>query len=322
MAKSPSKRKTPRKKGQPKKIDWAKYNDELVQRGSIDVWIEKGMIEVWEELPDSPKRKRGAQKRYSDVAIITILRFGAIFHQRLRQTEGFVRSLFRSMNLELSVPDFSTLSRRGDVAVAIPRSPRESMVAIMDSTGLKVYGEGEWKVRQHGYSKRRTWRKFHVMIAADGEIRAVEFTDNSVADSEAAPKLLAQEPAQIDDLAGDGGYDRKNVYAAGLARGVKAFRIPPQKNARIIQHGNTKAEPHPRDTNLRAIRQTTRKRWKEQTGYHIRSLVETTMFRLKTIFGDRLHARKFENQRTEALIKASILNRMWQLGMAESYPHA
>ncbi len=219
------------------------------------------------------------------------------------------------MNLELSVPDFSTLSRRGAaVAVPMPKRSRETMVAIMDSTGLKVYGEGEWKVRQHGYSKRRTWRKFHVMISADGEIRAVEFTENGVADSIAAPALLKQESAKIHALAGDGAYDRRRVYAAGQERQVNQFLIPPQKNARIMEHGNKKAPPHPRDANLRQIRKTSRKRWKEHIGYHVRSLVETTMFRFKTIFGDRLHARHFENQRTEALIKASVLNQMWELG--------
>lgn len=318
MAKSSTPNRSPKKKGGVKKKhprDWAKYNDELVQRGSIDVWVEKGLVTIWEEPANEGKRKRGAKRRYSDTAIVTVLRFGAVFHQRLRQTEGFVRSIFRSMSLELSVPDFTTLSRRGaTVAVTLPKRPRETVVAIMDSTGLKVCGEGEWKVRQHGYSKRRTWRKFHVMISADGEIRAVEFTENSVADSQVAGNLLKQEPAKIDGLAGDGGYDRQTVYAAGQERAVGCFLIPPQKNARIRQHGNTKTNPHPRDVNLRQIRKTSRKCWKEQSGYHIRSLVETTMFRLKTIFGDRLHARNFENQRTEALIKASSLNQMWALG--------
>lgn len=312
---SSTKRSNKPKKKYPR--DWSKYNEELVQRGSLDVWIERGIAEVWEELPDGTKIKRGARQRYSNLAIVTVLRFGAVFHQRLRQTEGFVRSLFRSMKLDLSVPDFTTLSRRGkNLSVALPRQVKERITAILDSSGLKVYGEGEWKVRQHGYSKHRTWRKFHVMIDADGEIRAIELTPNSAADSEAVEGLLKAETATVDALAGDGGYDRRSVYEAGQARGIKDFRIPPQRNAKIWQHGNKQAPSHPRDENLRQIRSTSRKRWKEQTGYHIRSLAETTFFRFKTIFGDRLQARTIENQRTETLLKASILNQMWQLSQS------
>jgi hypothetical protein len=189
----------------------------------------------------------------------------------------------------------------------------------MDSSGLKVYGEGEWKVRKHGWSKHRTWRKFHLAIDSDNEIRAIELTGNDTADCETAVDLIKEETAEIESLAGDGAYDKKVVYNAGTERGVKRWLIPPQKNAKIIQHGNLSSPPHPRDQNLRAIRLTTRKRWKEQIGYHVRSLVETAMFRWKTIFGDRLQARNFPQQITEARIKATILNRMRLLGMPETY---
>lgn len=307
------------KKKKHKVINWHDYNEALKQRGNVEIWIEKGLAKGWVEIPGEGRRKLGRQKKYSDKAITTTLQFGAVFHQKLRQTEGFVQAVFQMMGLLLPVPDFTTLSRRGGKAVVqIPRETKDKVVLIMDSSGLKVYGEGEWKVRKHGWSKHRTWRKFHLAIDSDHEIRVVELTGNDTADSEVAKNLIRQEPGEIDKLAGDGAYDKKAVYKAGQRKGVKEFLIPPQKNAKIIQHGNLRALPHPRDENLRQIRQTTRKRWKEKIGYHVRSLVETAMFRWKTIFGDRLQARNFPQQITETRIKAAILNKMRLLGMPET----
>lgn len=307
------------KKKKHKVINWHEYNEALRQRGSLDVWIEKGLAEGWVETPEGGKKKLGGQKKYSNLAITITLQFGVIFHQRLRQTEGFVRSVFKAMCLPLPIPDFSTLSRRGaKVVVDLPKEQKDKAVVIMDSSGLKVFGEGEWKVRQHGYSKHRTWRKVHIDVAPDGEIRAVELTGNERADSQVAPKLMAKETAIIEAIVGDGAYDRRTVYAAGVALDVKEFRIPPQHNAKIFQHGNTQAPPHPRDVNLRAIRRTSRKRWKENINYHVRSISENVFYRLKTIFGDRLQARQFAQQTTETMIKMSILNKMRWLGMPQT----
>lgn len=304
------------KKKKHKVINWHEYNEALRQRGSLDVWIEKGLVEGWVETPENGKRKLGGQKKYSNLAITITLQFGTIFHQRLRQTEGFVRSVFKAMYLPLSVPDFSTLSRRGaTVVVDLPKVRKDKVIVIMDSSGLKVFGEGEWKVRQHGYSKHRTWRKVHVDVSPDGEIRAVELTGNDRVDSQVAPSLLMQETAKIKAIVGDGAYDRRSVYTAGQALGVTEFRIPPQHNAKIFVHGNTSGLPHPRDENLRAIRKTSRKRWKEAINYHVRSISENVFYRLKTIFGDRLQARKFAQQRTETAIKLAVLNKMRLLGM-------
>ena len=182
-----------------------------------------------------------------------------------------------------------------------------------------MFGEGEWKVRKHGYSKHRTWRKFHVGVTPDGEVRAVELTGNETGDNETVPSLFAQETATIDAFAGDGAYDTRDVYDLCRERKVLRILIPPKKNARIWQHGNSSSPPHPRDENLRAIRKTSRNRWKEKAGYHVRSLVETFMFRYKTIFRDRLDARNMARQKTETLVKSSILNRMLKLGMPDSY---
>lgn len=298
--------------------NWSEYNDSLVERGNIEFWMDPSTLKKWKAKLQG---KKGRAQLYTDLSITVTLQFGKVFHQKLRQTEGLLKSIFKSANIDLPVPDYTTLSKRGgNLNIVLPKSRKDKVILILDSTGLKVYGEGEWKVRQHGISKRRTWRKMHLAISPDGEIRVAEITGNDIADCKVAPNLLNQEQADIQAVFGDGGYDYKDVYNACQKRKVKHIIIPPQKNAKIIQHGNIKSvPPHPRDENLRTIRQTTRKQWKQDVGYHTRSLVETTMFRFKTIFGDKLNARNYKNQITECLLSLSILNRMTTIGMPDSY---
>lgn len=313
------KQKVPRNKNG--KINWRKYNDQLVKRGSFDIWINESVVKSW---PARANGRRGAQPVYSNAAILITRQIGIVFKQNLRQTEGLVVSLVKAIGLDLSVPDFTTLSRRSEsLKVPLPKNTdKAGVIVIADSSGLKVYGEGEWKVRQHGWSKHRAWLKFHIMITPDGELRAIKLTGNEKTDGEVFPELLSQETAKsIEAIVGDGAFDKNRVYEAGRERKVKRFLIPPQKNAKIMIHGNTKSqEPHPRDINLRAIRETTRTRWKKANGYHIRSLVETAIFRFKNTFGDRIQARKFTNQETEFRIKAGILNVFHSLGMPEYLP--
>lgn len=303
--------------------NWREYNESLVRRGSLEFWIEKGIIKNWEVhiIDEHGKRKRGSQKQYSGYAIEWCRLIGKVFHQRLRQTEGFVRSICKQTGIRVNVPDYSTLSRRGGTLIVhVPRKEKETVVAILDSTGLKVYGEGEWKVRKHGYSKRREWVKAHVSIDEDGEIRAIKLTDNSVDDAEAGEDLLNQQQTDtIDEVAGDGAYDKKKFYDTCRNHHVGSILIPPRHGATIWVHGNRKGEPHPRDENLRAIRKSTRKRWKKTCGYHKRSKIETTMFRQKTIFGEKLFSRTFENQQTEVMLMGKALNMMLYNGMPESF---
>lgn len=312
-------KKPPTKKKKSYKVrNWHEYNEALKNRGRIDIWVEKGMLEQWYAKQSG---KRGAQEKYSDLAIRITRQIGIVYHQKLRQNEGLVNSLFAMMKLELDVPDFSTLSRRGTaIDVALPKDEKEKLTILMDSTGLKVYGEGEWKVKKHGWSKHRTWMKYHFGIDSDGEFRMFELTDNSVGDNETVQTLFDQEPATIETFGGDGFYDKRNVYEACRERNIKNIVIPPMKNAKIWNHGNSRGSPHPRDANLRMVRKTSRKQWKEETGYHLRSLAETAVFRFKTIFGGALSARKLANQKMEVAIKTSILNIMKNLGMPDSYP--
>ena len=194
------------------------------------------------------------------------------------------------------------------------------MHAVLDSTGLKVFGEGEWKVRQHGYSKRRTWRKLHLSVdSGSQEIQAVVLSEASLDDAGAVPELLDQMVEPVEQMSGDGAYDKRKVYHACVGRGITRVTIPPRKDARIWQHGNCSRQPLVRDENLRQIRKMGRKEWKRESGYHQRSLAETAMFRFKTIFGSYLQARRLPQQKTEAKVKCAALNRITHLGMPDSY---
>jgi hypothetical protein len=313
------KRTQPRQKALYRVKNWSEYDKALVQRGSITIWLSEDIEANWRYAGE---KQCGRQYEYSDQAITIMLTMKNVFHLPNRATEGFVRSIFAMLGMNLSVPDHSTLSRRGKgLEVSLPKKVSGHVDIVMDSTGLKIYGEGEWKVRTHGKSKRRTWRKLH--IGADpesGEIEAVALTENNVSDADMVEPMLKQIDQPIDHFAGDGSYDKRKVYNSLNRHAPQAeVLIPPRKNAHIWQHGNTQAERLKRDENLRAVRKLGRKVWKESSGYHMRSLAETTMFRFKTIFGDRLSARLLETQTTQATICCAALNRMTHLGMPDSY---
>ena len=298
--------------------NWSEYEKALVQRGSITFWMSGDFEKTWMYVG---KKQRGSQFDYTNQAILLMLTVKEVFHLTNRGVEGFMRSLFRMMKINLPVPDHSTLSRRGkDLKVTLPKKASQSLNIIMDSTGLKIYGEGDWKVRMHGVSKRRTWRKLHIGANPEGgEIQAVLLTENNISDDQAVEKLLEQIEQTIIDFAADGAYDRRKVYDSLNAHSPDVnILIPPRKNARIWKHGNTKTDRLKRDENLHSIRKDGRKEWKKNSGYHVRSLAETTMFRLKTIFGDNLSARLLETQTTQALVRCAALNKMTHLGMPQS----
>lgn len=242
----------------------------------------------------------------------------------LRAAQGFAESVLTLLQVGLPVPTYSTLSRRGARSeVELSRlSASGPMHLVLDSSGFKVYGEGEWKVRQHGWSKRRTWRKLHLGVdEATGEIVAAVVSEAGVTDDDVVPDLVAQVDRPLAQMSADGAYDKRKVYEALEPTGAQVT-IPPRRDAKIWQHGNCGGEPWQRDENLRAIRRFGRKQWKTASGYHRRSLAETTIFRVKTIFGASLRSRNFAQQATELFLRASALNRMTQLGMPESYPLA
>ena len=302
--------------------NWSEYEKVLVQRGAITFWLSEDFEQVWLYAGE---KQRGSQFEYSDKAIEIMLTIKEVYHLTNRSVEGFVRSLFAMLKVDRPVPDHSTLSKRAKtLKVKLPKKTNGSMNLVLDSTGLKIYGEGEWKVRKHGYSKHRTWRKLHVGTNPDnGEIQVVVLTENGISDDAVVKDMLTPIEQTLLSCAADGAYDKRSVYDALNQHSPDVeILIPPRKNARIWQHGNSKQERLQRDENLRYIRKHGRPQWKEDSGYHIRSLAETIMFRLKTIFGDQLSARLLETQTTQALIRCLALNKMTHLGMPESYPVA
>jgi len=235
-------------------------------------------LQTWH--PREAENKRGHPRLYPDTAIATMATLQEISHLGLRQTEGLMESIGELLHLEVAIPDYSTLSRqRATLEIVLPRTRSKEAVPVgVDSTGVKVSGEGEWKVRQHGYTYRRTWRKVPVGVdEASGELVAAVVTTNNYSDSQILPDLLAQVEEEIAQGSGDGGYDRRNCYEAIGARQAQAT-IPPRHNAKIWQHGNTKAERLARDQNLRRRCQVGRATWQRECGYHRRSLAETAMF--------------------------------------------
>jgi hypothetical protein len=222
----------------------------------------------------------------------------------------------------VSALDYTLLCKRSkdfEVVLSLSQVAAPKHV-VLDSTGLKVYGAGEWKVRQQGYSKRRTWRKLHLSgDESTQELQAVVLTEAGVDAAEAGIQLLDETPGEIKGVGGDGAYDKRKFYDAAGERGVETILVPPRRDAKIWQHGNCKKKPLLRDENLRRIRKVGRRHWKHASGYHRCSLAETAMFRFKIIFGNTLSTRTPERQITEVRIKATALNRMTQLEMPDSY---
>ena len=304
--------------------NWSSYNRALVARGSLTVWIDDSFWPQWYAHRPS---QRGAQFVYSDSTIEWMLTMRVLFGLPLRQTQGFIQSLLDLMGLVLAVPDYSTLSRRqGALAVGLPKKqpdrPANPMHLVVDSTGLKVYGEGEWKVRQHGWTKRRTWRKLHVGVnEATGEVVAQTLTSHRIDDASQVVDLLTQVDEAVAAVGGDGAYDRQKVFDA-LATPPSGPSIQPiialRKDAKIQQHGNGKGPPLARDEILRAMRRKGRKGWKQESGYHRRSLAETLIYRYKHLIGGTLKARSQANQQVESRLGCAILNRMIHLGKPQS----
>jgi IS5 family transposase len=299
--------------------NWKEYNKALVRRGSLTLWVSEDVLSAWHNTARTGTRGKPAD--YTDTAILCMATIEELYHLPLRATEGLTRSVVTLLGVELRVPCYTTLCRRRrSLEVELPRRRKaEPLHLVVDSTGIKVYGEGEWKVRQHGWARRRTWRKLHIGVdEASGEIGAAVVTTNNFSDGQVLPDLLAQVEAELSQVTGDGGYDDRQCYEAISERGARAV-IPPQKGARIWRHGNSKAERHARDENVRSIRRHGRPKWKRESQYHRRSLAETTMFRLKMIFSERVAARGFDGQAAQMLVRCAVLNRMTHLGMPQSY---
>src|SRR5574343_1690211 len=290
--------------------NWKDYNAALKARGSLSVWLDRDM-----QWHGQPTGRRGRSPPFSDAAIQFCLTIKGLFGLPLRQVIGFVQSLIDLAGLDWPVPDYSTLCRRQKtLTVNIPYRPsRDGLHLLVDSTGIKMLGEGEWKTKKHGAEYRRQWRKVHLGIDAETlEIRAIEVTDNRIGDAPMLPELLTQIPATeaVATVSGDGAYDTKACHAAIAARGAAAV-IPTRKNAQTWKGSSAGIEA--RNETLRSTRHLGRMSWKKWSGYHRRSLVETKMGCFK-LLGERVMARDFDRQVTELQVRAAILNQFTRLG--------
>jgi hypothetical protein len=301
--------------------NWREYNESLVSRGSITFWFSDEALAHW--YHENRRSKRGRPFTYSDGAMETFLTIRELLKLPYRQTEGFVRSILALVAEGLSVPDFTSAAKRAaKLGIRLPVLPRRGHVNIvLDGTGLKVFGEGEWKVRQHGPSKRRTWRKLHLAIDPETqEIVAEVLTTNAEHDADQAEALLGAVPGKIRTVTADGAYDKWKVYEAIERRGARP-RIPPRHDAKIKRHANAAGPPLARDEAIRMIRRIGRKNWKKTIGYHCRSLAETAVSRIKTTFGPILKNRLLPNQITEARLRCKILNHFTQSRLAYAPPN-
>lgn len=299
-----------------KTTNWTTYNAALKARGSLTIWLNRDM--QWFAAPSG---KRGRQRTFSDAAIQFCLSIKCLFGLALRQSLGLVESLLRLAGLNWPVPNFSTVSRRQqDLAVQLPYRPSQTALDLLvDSTGIKFLGEGEWKRKKHGAEYRRQWRKVHLAIDASSlEVRAIEVTDNSVGDAPMLPELLSQIPDEeaINSVGGDGAYDTKACHEAIAQRQAHAV-IPPRRNAKLWKV--KQAGDLARNEAVRACQRLGRRLWKKWSGYHRRSLVETKMHCFKRL-GQRVMARTFERQVVELHVRVALLNRFTQLGRPSTVP--
>ena len=309
---------TPKYKTKYRVRNWPAYEAALRNRGDITIWFDEDAINVWNAPPSS---RPGGQLKYSDLAIVTALSLRTVFHLALRQTEGFVASLIRLMGLDLMTPDHTTLSRRSSTLEVAPLAKTHDgpILLVVDSTGLKMVGDGEWLAHKHKTSnKRRNWRKLHLGVDEDGFIVASELTDSSVNDASVGVTMLDQMEAVIARFIADGAYDTRAIYEALATSGEADITIvvPPKRTAASDpQVGGPWCQ---RNAAIERIAEVGRRQWRKEAGAGQQARAENGMFRYKRIIGHGLWARKFEPQKREAAIAANVLNRMTELGTPKS----
>ncbi len=294
--------------------NWAEYDQALVQRGDITLWISEDAIASWKPAPTG---LRGAQKKFSDHAIETALTLRTVFKLPLRQAEGFLRSVLSLMSVELEAPDHTTLSRRSqDLNVDLHRvAVGKPIHLIVDSTGLSIVGEGEWAAAKYGGHGRRAWKKLHIGVDRSGLIVAENLTHGSTDDARTALDLIDEIEGDIVSITADAAYDTISIYDAAAARGARVV-VPPIKTA--TRSRRRSPLPCARDRTIMRVKEIGRRRWKKESGYHQQARVENTFFRYKSIIGHRLRARHPKSQEAEALIACNILNLMTEIGRPES----
>jgi hypothetical protein len=301
-----------------KVTNWREYDAGLRQRGSLTVWFTDEATQAWRA---EPRTTRGGQPWYSPLAILTALTLRAVFRLPFRQTEGLIGSVIGLLGLDLAVPDHTTLCRRAEtleVPRPRPRSDGEPVHLLVDSTGLKLCGAGEWLVEKHGARTRRSWRKMHFGVDADtGRIVAATLTDRDVDDASQVGPLLDQVAGSVASFTGDGAYDQEGVYAGVGERHPDATVIVPPRST-AVPSDTAETAPTQRDRHIQLIAETGRMGWQTAAGYNIRARIEAAMGRFKQVIGDGLRSRTDERRATEVNVAVHALNRMLELGRPES----
>jgi hypothetical protein len=294
----------------------AEYDESLRRRGDLTVWISEAALAVW----SAPRRTTpGGQPVYSDLAIEMCLTLRMVFKQPLRQTQGLMRSISKLMGVDITVPHFTTMSRRGNGLSLPPKTASKStkpVQLVVDSTGLKIFGEGDWLEEKHKTKgKRKSWRKLHLGLdLVSGEIVCSDLTTDDIGDPTALPGLLDQIDGPVEKFLADGAYDGEPTVKALTDRfgALIEVTIPPPKNA--VLSPDAAQNPSIRDRHIVEIEAHGRMAWQKSSGYNQRSRIETQIGRWKAVIGHKLKARSFENQKTEAKIGVRVLNRMTELG--------
>ncbi|MGG2141397.1 IS5 family transposase [Symbiopectobacterium sp. RP] len=293
---------------------WPSYNKALKQRCSLTVWLDESAIAAWTEK--NTTERRGRPLHYSDMTITTVLMMKRVFGLSLRALQGFGDSIFKLIKLSLHCPDYSLLSKRAKTVNISIKTPTRGEIShlVIDGTGLKVFGEGEWKVRQHGADRRRVWRKLHLAVdSVTHEIICADLSLSGTTDAQALPALINQTHRKIREASADGAYDTVYCYDALLRKKIRPL-IPPRRGAQYWQdryHERNHAVANQRISGSNAI-------WKKKVGYHRRSVAETAMFRFKRLLGGHLSLRDYDAQVGEAMAMVKALNLITLLGMPNS----
>src|SRR4051795_3930340 len=315
-----------------KVTNWRDYDESLRRRGSLTVWFSDEAVEAWEA---ERRTSRGGQPAYSDLAILTGLTLKAVFRLAYRQTEGLIGSVIGLLGLALAVPAHPTLCRRAetlegprpksrgdgagaDDAAGGADGGAEPLPLLVDSTGLKLIGAGEWLVEKHGTKRRRSWRKMHLGVDADtGRIVAATLTDRDEDDATQVGPLLDQVAEPVASVTADGAFDQDRVYADVAERHPDAdVIVPPRSTA--VPSATAETVPTQRDRHLRLIAEKGRMGWQKASGYNARARAEAAISRYKRVIGDGLHSRTDRRRATEVNVGVHALNRMLDLGRPES----
>lgn len=289
-----------------KKRNWNQYNRKLVNRGRITFWIDKDLA----RNPFDKQRGKG-RPRFSDAFLVAALCLRCVYSLSLRSLEGFLADLMLLLGVDCPVPNYTLFSKRMKTLTLPKLSSRRPMHLLVDASGVKVLGEGEWKVKIHGKGSRRKWIKLHVGVDEKSqEIVAFKATDSNVSDSVVLKALLDDSPKTVRKLSADGAYDGLPSRKALYDRGIEDV-IPPPDNAVFRRE----KEMSSRNNFLKVWKwlggdEIAKRIAKKFFDYHRRSLVETAFSRLKKLFGGRFQSQTWDNLCVEAHLKFWALNKM------------